>query len=103
MEKLQTQETAYFQKVERSRGCVSNRRTKDYLNNGIRLLVVFMVIVYTTKTTNALPHPSNPSVDFIILHNATELGAVCLDGSIPGYYFSKGFGYGSNNWLIHIE
>ncbi|RZC75778.1 hypothetical protein C5167_000111 [Papaver somniferum] len=135
MGKLQTPETAYFQKVERNRGCVANRRTKDYVNNGIRLLVVFMVIVYSTKTTNALPPPSSPSVDFIILHNATELGAgvspskptpypsgndpnkvnlhflqnakelgaVCLDGSKPGYYFSKGFGSGSNNWLIHIE
>ena len=29
--------------------------------------------------------------------------AVCLDGSIPGYHFLKGFGSGSENWLLHIE
>lgn len=29
--------------------------------------------------------------------------AVCLDGSLPGYHFQKGFGSGSNNWLLHIE
>ncbi|KAG4152423.1 hypothetical protein ERO13_D04G121200v2 [Gossypium hirsutum] len=28
---------------------------------------------------------------------------VCLDGSLPGYHFQKGFGSGSNNWLLHIE
>ncbi|KAI3851881.1 hypothetical protein MKW98_019880, partial [Papaver atlanticum] len=99
MEKLQTHESA-----ERSRGCVPNRRTKDYyVSNGIRLLVVLIVIIYTANTTNALPSASYPSVDFIILHNATEIGAFCLDGSEPGYYFSKGFGSGSDNWLIHIE
>lgn len=31
------------------------------------------------------------------------LGVVCLDGSSPGYHFQKGFGSGSNNWLLHIE
>ncbi|XP_031252579.1 pectin acetylesterase 5-like, partial [Pistacia vera] len=29
--------------------------------------------------------------------------AVCLDGSLPGYHFQKGFGSGSNNWLLHLE
>ena len=29
--------------------------------------------------------------------------AVCLDGSLPGYHFRKGFGSGSNSWLLHIE
>ena len=28
---------------------------------------------------------------------------VCLDGSSPGYHLQKGFGSGSNNWLLHIE
>ncbi|KAG6769469.1 hypothetical protein POTOM_025106 [Populus tomentosa] len=29
--------------------------------------------------------------------------AVCLDGSLPGYHFRKGFGSGSNSWILHIE
>jgi hypothetical protein len=29
--------------------------------------------------------------------------AVCLDGSSPGDHFQKGFGSGSNNWVLHIE
>ncbi|KAJ0087973.1 hypothetical protein Patl1_31875 [Pistacia atlantica] len=28
---------------------------------------------------------------------------LCLDGSLPGYHFQKGFGSGSNNWLLHLE
>ncbi|GLT53856.1 hypothetical protein SLA2020_270960 [Shorea laevis] len=42
-------------------------------------------------------------VDLTLLHNAKDRGAQCLDGSFPGYHFQKGFGSGSNNWLVHIE
>jgi Pectinacetylesterase len=28
---------------------------------------------------------------------------VCLDGTLPGYHFLKGFGSGADNWLIHLE
>lgn len=28
---------------------------------------------------------------------------VCLDGSAPAYHFRRGFGSGSNNWVLHIE
>eukprot|EP00268_Persea_americana_P026607 TRINITY_DN2606_c0_g1_i5.p1 TRINITY_DN2606_c0_g1~~TRINITY_DN2606_c0_g1_i5.p1 ORF type:complete len:425 (+),score=73.02 TRINITY_DN2606_c0_g1_i5:733-2007(+) len=42
-------------------------------------------------------------VDLTLVRNATDRGAVCLDGTPPGYHFQKGFGSGSNNWLLHIE
>ncbi|KAE8099400.1 hypothetical protein FH972_017385 [Carpinus fangiana] len=42
-------------------------------------------------------------VDLTLLHNAKDRGALCLDGSPAGYHFQKGFGSGSNNWLLHIE
>ncbi|KAK6126084.1 hypothetical protein DH2020_040198 [Rehmannia glutinosa] len=29
--------------------------------------------------------------------------AVCLDGSVPGYHIRRGFGSGSDNWLLHVE
>lgn len=31
------------------------------------------------------------------------LGAVCLDGSVPGYHIHRGFGSGGNNWLVELE
>ncbi|XP_038877646.1 pectin acetylesterase 5-like isoform X2 [Benincasa hispida] len=42
-------------------------------------------------------------VDLSLLHNAKAKGALCLDGSLPGYHFQKGFGSGSSNWVLHIE
>ncbi|GLT68126.1 hypothetical protein SLA2020_403840 [Shorea laevis] len=42
-------------------------------------------------------------VDLTLLRNAKDRGALCLDGSFPGYHFQKGFGSGSNNWLVYIE
>ncbi|KAF6137766.1 hypothetical protein GIB67_040474 [Kingdonia uniflora] len=42
-------------------------------------------------------------VDLTLLKNAQQKGAVCLDGSSPGYHFQRGFDSGSHNWLLHIE
>ncbi|CAH2043690.1 unnamed protein product [Thlaspi arvense] len=39
-------------------------------------------------------------------HGASHLdfkGAVCLDGTLPGYHLDRGFGSGANSWLIHLE
>ncbi|KAI5083357.1 hypothetical protein GOP47_0003100 [Adiantum capillus-veneris] len=30
-------------------------------------------------------------------------GAVCLDGSLPGYHLEKGHGTGKHSWLVHLE
>lgn len=38
----------------------------------------------------------------IILPYAAKKGAVCLDGSPPGYYYREGIGRGVNNWIIHF-
>lgn len=35
--------------------------------------------------------------------NLCGLVAVCLDGSVPGYHMQRGFGSGSDSWLLHIE
>ncbi|BBH06117.1 Pectinacetylesterase family protein [Prunus dulcis] len=50
-------------------------------------------------------HPITASdlVELTLLQNAKARGALCLDGSAPGYHFKKGFGSGANNWLLHIE
>ena len=38
-----------------------------------------------------------------ILHHAVAEGAVCLDGSPPGYYFRQGHDRGANNWIVHFS
>ncbi|XP_031114279.1 pectin acetylesterase 8-like [Ipomoea triloba] len=44
---------------------------------------------------------NNVSISWV--QNATDKGAVCLDGSPSAYYFDKGQGEGANNWLIYLE
>ncbi|XVE76363.1 hypothetical protein DITRI_Ditri12bG0166300 [Diplodiscus trichospermus] len=48
-------------------------------------------------------HSADDLVPLTLLRGAKATGAFCLDGSLPGYHFQKGFGSGSNNWLLHIE
>lgn len=38
-----------------------------------------------------------------LISGAEERGAVCIDGSAPGYYISPGFGGGVNNWMVYVE
>ncbi|KAI3878224.1 hypothetical protein MKW92_032082 [Papaver armeniacum] len=94
----------------------ANRRTNDYIKNGVRLLVV-IGIMYTAETANATinfdltiglfqyPNPDADSklIEVTKLGNASQTGAVCLDGSVPAIHFSKGFESGTDSWLIHIE
>ncbi|KAH1201030.1 Pectin acetylesterase 10 [Glycine max] len=42
-------------------------------------------------------------VGFTHINGAAAKGAVCLDGSLPGYHFHRGYGSGSNSWLIQLE
>ncbi|KAL6613717.1 hypothetical protein ACP70R_035987 [Stipagrostis hirtigluma subsp. patula] len=59
----------------------------------------------------AAPAPSPPSyghrlpplVPLTLVHAAKGKGAVCLDGTPPGYHFLPGFGDGSHKWLLHLE
>ncbi|WCJ36663.1 Pectinacetylesterase family protein [Euphorbia peplus] len=42
-------------------------------------------------------------VRMTLVPNATALGALCLDGSSPGYHLDRGFGAGSRNWILQFE
>jgi hypothetical protein len=42
-------------------------------------------------------------VDLTLVDGAKEKGAVCLDGTPPGYHWLPGFGEGSDKWLLHLE
>ncbi|EDO47398.1 predicted protein [Nematostella vectensis] len=45
---------------------------------------------------------SSRDVQLILLKSAVKQGAVCLDGSPPGYYYREGSGKGSDNWVLHF-
>ena len=37
-----------------------------------------------------------------INHTVVLQGAVCLDGSPPGYYIRPGYGNGTDKWILHL-
>ncbi|KAH7834838.1 hypothetical protein Vadar_020172 [Vaccinium darrowii] len=47
---------------------------------------------------------SNPLlVGLTLVQGAASRGAVCLDGTPPGYHLHRGYGSGGNSWLIQLE
>ncbi|ESW35252.1 hypothetical protein PHAVU_001G219200 [Phaseolus vulgaris] len=42
-------------------------------------------------------------VPLTLIPGAASKGAVCLDGTLPGYHFHPGFGSGANSWVIQLE
>nr|CAD1833747.1 unnamed protein product [Ananas comosus var. bracteatus] len=47
---------------------------------------------------------SNPLlVGLTLIQSAAAQGAVCLDGSLPGYHLHPGYGSGANSWLVNLE
>ncbi|XP_044502351.1 pectin acetylesterase 3-like [Mangifera indica] len=47
---------------------------------------------------------SNPvMVPLTLIHGADSKGAVCLDGTLPGYHFHPGSGSGAKRWIINLE
>ncbi|XP_010544917.1 PREDICTED: pectin acetylesterase 3 [Tarenaya hassleriana] len=50
--------------------------------------------------------PSSPQplrVPLTLIQGADSKGAVCLDGTLPGYHLHLGSGSGAKNWLIQLE
>lgn len=42
-------------------------------------------------------------VPLTLIQGADSKGAVCLDGTLPGYHIHRGSGSGANSWLVHLE
>ncbi|CAL5380218.1 unnamed protein product [Camellia sinensis] len=42
-------------------------------------------------------------VGLTLIQGAAAKGAVCLDGTLPGYHLHRGYGSGANSWLIQLE
>ncbi|KAK6911718.1 Pectinacetylesterase/NOTUM [Dillenia turbinata] len=47
--------------------------------------------------------PKPLMVGLTLLQGAAAKGAVCLDGTLPGYHWHRGYGSGANSWLIQLE
>ncbi|CAF2264226.1 BnaA04g27440D [Brassica napus] len=47
--------------------------------------------------------PEVAMVPLTLIQGAGSKGAVCLDGTLPGYHLDRGSGSGANNWLIQLE
>ncbi|XP_065887728.1 uncharacterized protein [Dysidea avara] len=60
------------------------------------ILVVVVSSVILSRCTDAAVMKK------VILTDATSKGAVCLDGSPPGYYFRTGTS-SPNKWIVHLE
>ncbi|GLU16632.1 hypothetical protein SLE2022_330550 [Rubroshorea leprosula] len=56
------------------------------------------------ETDDTSPSPANQlMVPLTLIHGAAAKGAVCLDGTPPGYHLHRGSGSGVNSWIIHLE
>ncbi|CAL2268034.1 unnamed protein product [Prunus armeniaca] len=86
---------------------------RDWAISAIGFAVFVFALSFVSYSWNSDPDSNLSSsfhritatdlVDLTLLHNATRRGAVCLDGSLPGYHFQKGFGSGANSWVLYIE
>ncbi|KAK4795104.1 hypothetical protein SAY86_013098 [Trapa natans] len=47
--------------------------------------------------------PKPLMVGLTLIDGAAAKGAVCLDGTLPGYHLHRGQGSGENSWLIQLE
>ncbi|KAH7867245.1 hypothetical protein Vadar_030875 [Vaccinium darrowii] len=52
---------------------------------------------------SAAPATDAHVVDLTLIQGAAAKGAVCLDGTLPGYHLDRGSGSGENSWLIQLE
>ncbi|KAG9130646.1 hypothetical protein Leryth_011896 [Lithospermum erythrorhizon] len=51
----------------------------------------------------AATDPDQLMVGLTLIPGAVDKGAVCLDGTPPGYHFHRGYGSGANSWLVELE
>ncbi|KAJ6848543.1 pectin acetylesterase 12-like [Iris pallida] len=49
------------------------------------------------------PVPNQLLVGLTLIPSAAAKGAVCLDGTPPGYHLHRGYGSGANSWLVQLE
>ncbi|CAJ1977922.1 unnamed protein product [Sphenostylis stenocarpa] len=60
-------------------------------------------VVPTRPSSSSSSQPQPLMVDLTLIQGADSKGAVCLDGTLPGYHLDRGFGSGADSWLVHLE
>lgn len=84
----------------------------------MKLLAVFLLLGFCLgRSINEFSHWSESDfysngeavtsspllVNLTLITSAAAKGAVCLDGTVPGYHLDRGFGSGANSWLVNLE
>ncbi|KAH0461700.1 hypothetical protein IEQ34_009275 [Dendrobium chrysotoxum] len=69
--------------------------------SGIIMLVFAKSICCSDENFESSDSPLQ--VGLTLIQTAEATGAVCLDGTLPGYHLHRGFGSGANSWLVQLE
>ncbi|CAL9192096.1 unnamed protein product, partial [Musa hybrid cultivar] len=56
-----------------------------------------------TVKSGVAPSGAPLLVNLTLIPSAAAKGAVCLDGTVPGYHLHPGFGSGADSWLVNLE
>ncbi|XP_015089241.1 pectin acetylesterase 5-like [Solanum pennellii] len=67
------------------------------------LAILVLTLSFISHSNNSAIPANDLMIPFTPLSNAQQKSAFCLDGSLPGYHLQKGFGSGSDKWVLHIE
>ncbi|XP_038715245.1 pectin acetylesterase 12-like [Tripterygium wilfordii] len=68
---------------------------------GINETELSYIETYSYQGFKAVRNPL--MVGLTLIPSAGAKGAVCLDGTLPGYHLHRGYGSGANSWLIQLE
>ncbi|GMI98941.1 Pectin Acetyesterase 6, pectin acetylesterase 6 [Hibiscus trionum] len=71
--------------------------------NGFEELIAEEIYPSYFDEEAVFPGANSLMVPLTLIPGAVSKGAVCLDGTPPGYHLHRGFGSGANNWVIHLE
>jgi len=74
-----------------------------YLNETASLLVDREGGSVSDVVSSKAASPNALMVGLTLIQSAGAKGAVCLDGTLPGYHLHRGFGSGADSWLVNLE
>lgn len=58
---------------------------------------------YQMNNMQYIYQPPQPQYTYVDITRAAGKGAVCLDGSTPGFFFRQGLNTGAKNWIIYLQ
>ncbi|XP_057807469.1 pectin acetylesterase 12-like [Salvia miltiorrhiza] len=82
---------------------VAGFEAREVFSGNVSLLESLSYLESVYGISDAAAPPNALMVPLTLIHGAAAKGAVCLDGTLPGYHFHRGFGSGANSWLVNLE